>query len=142
MHFKSVDFVIPDDRLDVGIKVLGRFQYLTPCPDQEVCPSSRQEQYIPPPAFLLHVKSSELTVTLYPQSQTLWFLPPFDTSLSSVNGLKLSPYFVSASDQTVLPPWRPGRGSGFFKLDGDPVIVPKSHVLLESISPIVRTRFR
>jgi len=34
--------------------------------------------------------------------------------------------------QTILPPWRPGRGSGVFKSDSDPVVVPKSHILLEA----------
>jgi hypothetical protein len=45
---------------------------------------------------------------------------------------KLPSQFILASDQTVLPPWRPGRGSGVFKSDCDPVIVPKSHILLEA----------
>ncbi len=132
MLCKSIDFVIPDDRLRVGTKALTQFKSLTPCPDQEVCPSSSQERHTPPPAFHIHIKASEVTVALYPQSETLWFLPPLDSSFSSPKKLKLPSHFVLASDQTVLPPWRPGRGSGVFKSGRDPVVVPKTHILLEA----------
>jgi len=57
---------------------------------------------------------------------------PLDRSFASPKEVKLPSFFVFASDQTVLPPWRPGRGSGFFKPGQYPVIVPKSHVLLEA----------
>ncbi len=132
MICQSIDFVIPDDRLRVGEKALAQFKSLTPCPDREVCPSSSQERYTPPPAFHVHIEDSEVTVGLYPQSETLWFLPPLDSSFSSPKKSKLPSQFILASDQTVLPPWRPGRGSGVFKSDCDPVIVPKSHILLEA----------
>ncbi|KIX02794.1 uncharacterized protein Z518_08736 [Rhinocladiella mackenziei CBS 650.93] len=128
----SIDFVIPDDRLGVGMKTLTQFESLTPCPNQEVCPSSSQERHTPPPAFHVHIKDSEVTVALYPQSQTIWFLPPLDESFLSPKKLELPSHFVLASDQTVLPPGRPGRGSGVFKSDHDPVVVPKSHILLEA----------
>ena len=132
MLCKSIDFVIPDDRLRVGTKALTQFKSLTPCPDREVCPSSSQERHTPPPAFHIHIEDSEVTVALYPQSETLWFLPPLDSSFLCPKKVKLSSQFVLASDQTVLPPWRPGRGSGVFKSDNDPVVVPKSHILLEA----------
>lgn len=80
----------------------------------------------------MHIKGSEITVALYLQSTTLWFLPPLDGSLSSTKNLRLPSHFVLASDQTVLPPWRPGRGSGVFKSDSDSVVVPRSHILLEA----------
>ena len=80
----------------------------------------------------MHIKDSEVTVALYPQSKTLWFLPPLDDSVLSAKKVKLPSEFVLASDQTVLPPWRPGRGSGVLKSDRDPVVVPKSHILLEA----------
>jgi hypothetical protein len=57
---------------------------------------------------------------------------PLDRSLASPKEVKLPSPFVFASDQTVLPPWRLGRGSGFFKPGQYPVIIPKSHVLLEA----------
>ncbi|KAH0847435.1 hypothetical protein AYO21_11168 [Fonsecaea monophora] len=132
MLYKSIDFVIPDDRLRVSMKTISRFKGLEPCPDWEMCPSSSHERYTPPPAFHIHIKDSEVTVALYPQSETLWFLPPLDSSLLSPNKFMLPSHFVLASDQTVLPPWRPGRGSGVFKSDSDPVVVPKSHILLEA----------
>ncbi len=132
MLCKSLDFVIPDDHLRVGTKALTQFKSLTPCPDREVCPSSSQERHTPPPASHFHIKDSEVTVALYPQSETLCFLPPLDNSFSSPKKFKLPSQFILASDQTVLPPWRPGRGSGVFKSDCDPVVVPKSHILLEA----------
>jgi len=128
---KSIDFVIPDDRLRVGTKSLTHFKSLTPCPDQEVCPSSSQERHTPPPAFHIHIEDSEVTVALYLQSETLWFLPPLDSSFPFLKRLKYASQFILAADQTILPPWRPGRGSGVFKSGCDPVVVPKSHILLE-----------
>ncbi len=129
---KSVDFVISDDRLRVGTKSLTHFKSLTPCPDQEVCPSSSQERHTTPPAFHIHIEDSEVTVALYLQSETLWFLPPLDSSFSSPKRLELPSQFILAADQTILPPWRPGRGSGVFKSGCDPVVVPKSHILLDA----------
>jgi len=129
---KSVDFVISDDRLRVGTKSLTHFKSLTPCPDQEVCPSSSQERHTTPPAFHIHIEDSEVTVALYLQSETLWFLPPLDSSFSSPKRLELPSQFILAADQTILPLWRPGRGSGVFKSGCDPVVVPKSHILLDA----------
>ena len=71
-------------------------------------------------------------MALYPQSETIWFLPPLDSSFLCAKRLELSSHFVLASDQTILPPQRPGRGSGVFKSDQNQVIVPKSHILLEA----------
>ncbi|KAL9079253.1 MAG: hypothetical protein Q9157_001871 [Trypethelium eluteriae] len=129
---KSIDFVVPDDHLEAGAKALAQIQSLKPCLDQEVCPTSSLMRPTPPPAFHLHIDASEVTVALYLQSKTLWFLPPLDSSLSPPWRLKLPQHLVLASDQTVLPPQRPGRGSGFFKSDQPPVLVPQSHVLLEA----------
>lgn len=102
------------------------------CSNSEVCASSSPERCTPIPAFHVHTKISEVTVGVYLQSETLWFLPPLRESLSSPKVLELPSYFVFASDQRCLPPRRPGRGSGFFKSSEDQVIVPKSHILLES----------
>ena len=84
------------------------------------------------PAFHVHIEDSEVTVAIFPQSETLWSLPPLDSAFLAPKKLKLPSQFVLASDQTVLPPWRPGRGSGVFKSDCDPVVVPKSHILLDA----------
>jgi len=128
----SIDFVVPDDRLSAGMEALTQVQRLSPCPDGILCPSSSLDRYTPPPAFHMHIEASEVTVGLYQQSETLWFLPPLDSSLLSPKKAGLSSHFVLAFDQNVLPPRRPGRGSGAFKLDRDPVVVPKSHILLEA----------
>jgi hypothetical protein len=114
------------------MKTLTQFKSLTPCADWEVCPSSSQERPTPRPAFHIHIEDSEVTVALYPQSETIWFLPPLDSSFLCAKRLELSSHFVLASDQTILPPQRPGRGSGVFKSDQNQVIVPKSHILLEA----------
>ena len=50
-------------------------------------------------------------------------------------GLLPDPYLL-ASDHLVLPPYRPGRGCGFFPLTADPVVVIPSHVLLEAFMRI------
>ncbi|KAI1372053.1 hypothetical protein F4677DRAFT_433358 [Hypoxylon crocopeplum] len=81
----------------------------------------------------MHLEDSEVIVGLYTQLETLWFLPRLDLKLAFPSIYKLLDYFVLASDQTVLPPWRPGRESGVFNsAQGDLVVVPKSHVLLET----------
>jgi hypothetical protein len=131
-HSKSIDFVIPDSCLSTSIQVLSHLDSLAPCPDLKVCPASSRLRQTPPPTFHAHIKDFEVTVSLYLQSETLWFLKPLDSSLASPKEFELPSFFIFASDQTVLPPWRPGRGSGFFKLGQYPVIAPKSHVLLEA----------
>ena len=131
-HSKSIDFVVPDSCLSTSIQVLTHLENLTPCPDLKVCPASSRLRQTPPPTFHAHIKDLEVTVSLYLQSETLWFLTPFDRSLASPKEVALPSFFVFASDPTILPPWRPGRGSGFFKQGQYPVIIPKSHVLLEA----------
>jgi hypothetical protein len=131
-HSKSIDFVIPDSCLSTSIQVLTHLDNLAPCPDLKVSPASSRLRQTPPPTFHAHIEDLEVTVSLYSQSETLWFLLPLDWSLASPKEVELPSFFVFASDQTVLPPWRPGRGSGFFKPGQYPVIIPKSHVLLEA----------
>lgn len=131
-YSKSIDFVIPDTCLSTSIRVLTHLDTLTPCPDLKVCPASSRLRQTPPPTFHAHMKGLEVTVSLYLQSETLWFLKPLDWSLSSPKEIDLPSWFIFASNQTILPPWRPGRGSGFLKPGQYPVIVPKSYVLLEA----------
>ena len=114
------------------MKSLTQIKSLTPCPDVEVSRWSSQERPTPPPAFHMHTDHADVAVGLYRQSETLWFLPPLHSSLSSPKTLELPSQFILASDHTALAPWRPGRGSGVFKSDCYPVIVPKSHILLEA----------
>jgi hypothetical protein len=104
-----------------------------PCPNQNSCETISLDRPTPPPALHMHIKDIEdVTVGLYLQSDTIWFLPALESSLLSARNVELPSPYVLASDQTVLPPWRPARGSGFFKSNRYPVIVLKSHMLLEA----------
>jgi hypothetical protein len=132
IHLKSIDFVIPDTCLSTGTHALTRLDELAPCPNLNVCHVNSPKRPTPPPTFHAHIKDLQVTVSLYLQSETLWFLPPLDPSLARPIEVSLPSFFIFASDQTVLPPWRPGRGSGFFKPGHHPIIIPKSHVLLEA----------
>ncbi len=129
---KSIEFVVPNERLHLGLKALSQIRRITPCLRGEICSRNPQEQLIRPPAVHMHVDDSEVTVGLYSQSETLWFLPALDDSLLFPQKSTLPSYLVLASDQTVLPPWRPGRGSGVFEPTEHSVIVPQSIVLLEA----------
>lgn len=129
---KAIDFVVPNDSLHVGLKALSQIKRITPCPRGEICSMDPQELLIPPPAVHMHIDDSEVTVGLYSQSETLWFLPALDDTLLFPQKSKLPSYLVLASDETVLPPWRPGRGSGVFEQTEHSVIVPQSIVLLEA----------
>ncbi|KAK2022836.1 hypothetical protein LX32DRAFT_513307, partial [Colletotrichum zoysiae] len=128
----SIDFVIPDHLLAIGITAFSALPGLPPCSSLATCPSSSPERPTPAPAFHMHIDASEVTIALYLQSETLWFLPVLDTSLVSPDQSQLPSYFTLASNQDSLPPKRLGRGLGFFKDEKRPVMVPKSHVLLEA----------
>ncbi|TQN64885.1 hypothetical protein CSHISOI_10529 [Colletotrichum shisoi] len=118
-----------------GAKALERLHIIRPCPDRETCLTSSPERHTPPPAHHFHLHDSDVTVGLYLHSETLWFLPVLDSSLlcpPCPDTSKLPPHLTLASDDASLPPWRPGRGSGVFKPDSGPVVVPRAHVLLEA----------
>lgn len=114
------------------MNTLTHINSLIPCPDQALCPSNSPHRPTQSPSFHMHINASEVTLDLYLQSETLWFLPPFDSSFLSPKTPGLPAPFVLASDKTVLPPSRLGRGAGLFTCDDYPVIVPKSHVMLEA----------
>ncbi|KAK4242188.1 hypothetical protein C8A03DRAFT_40462 [Achaetomium macrosporum] len=130
----SIDFVIPDDCLEAGAGALAKCNGLVPCPDPLACPVTSKKRTTQPPVFHAHLDDdSEVTAGLYLQSDTLWLLPPLDHSLLSPSKVDLPPYFALASDQTVFPPWRPGRGAGVLNNSGvDAVFAPRSHILLEA----------
>ncbi|KAL8341950.1 hypothetical protein RB598_003734, partial [Gaeumannomyces tritici] len=128
----SVDFVISDADLVCGSQALSNAKHLTPCPDPSSCTTSSPSRPSLPPVFHRHIDASELTVGIYLQSETLWFLPPFTSDLLDPTGPQLPSQFTFASDGTALPPWRPGRGQGVFKGDLYPVVVLRSHTLLEA----------
>lgn len=130
---------MPDNHLNIAAKALENLLLLSACPDLATCfaSSSSPARQTPPAAAHLHINGTQVTVGLYPQSDTLWFLPPLNVSLFSNAPDKdhsmLPPYFCLASDSTVMPPRRPGRGSGVFRSGYHPVIVPRNHLLLEAI---------
>lgn len=128
---------MPDRRLDTAAKAVAKLKPLSACPDPATCLASpcSPDRYTPPAAAHLHVDFSDVTVGLYPQSDTLCFLPPLEISLASDaqdDDVRVPPYFCLASDRTALPPWRPGRASGAFQTGHHPVLVPRAHVLLEA----------
>ncbi|KAK1545551.1 hypothetical protein CPAR01_03053 [Colletotrichum paranaense] len=127
----SIDFVVQDKMLSVGADAISELPEIEQCPSVELCFASSPERRTPPPAFHVHIKSSELTIGLYLQSETLWFLPDFDDSLLAFED-KQSATFALAHNRDVLPPWRPGRGSGAFKSTDTSIVVPRSHILLEA----------
>ncbi|KAL9107991.1 MAG: hypothetical protein Q9227_007206 [Pyrenula ochraceoflavens] len=129
---KSIDFVVPDSQITAGAKALTQVKTLTSCPDLDACPISSKARFTAQPASHMHIEATEVAVALYPQSETLWFLPALDRALSSPSKLNLPPCFVLASDQSVLPCGGLGTGSGFFKSEKNLVALPKSHILLEA----------
>lgn len=126
--------MISDDCLEAGARALAQCNGLVACPDPPSCPATSEERYSQSLAFHAHLDDDlEVTADLYFQSDALWFLPPLDhVILSPSSSLDLPPYFALASDQTVFPPWRPGRGAGVFKSAAEPVIAPMAHILLEA----------
>ncbi|KAL1868846.1 hypothetical protein VTK73DRAFT_3489 [Phialemonium thermophilum] len=129
----SIDFVVPDKDLPASAKSLAPFKTLKACNDVGSCPTSSPNRYTPPPAFHKHLEQDpEVTVDLHLQSKTLWFLPPLNDSVLYPAKASLPSHYVLASDRSVLPPWRPGRGYGFFRSDRNVVVVPRSHVMLEA----------
>ncbi|KAM3424415.1 hypothetical protein BST61_g6420 [Cercospora zeina] len=132
----SIDFIVSDEQLHLSKDAIStRERGLITCREPENCLFGFKDRFTPPPAFHMHVRDDvNTTVGLFPQSETLWFLPPLAKVLADTpQKLQASPMFTLASDSSVLPPWRPGRGSGFFtNKDCHPVIVPRAAVLLEA----------
>lgn len=131
-RWQSIDFIVPDYQLQAAAKVLSDSDTLEPCPDINVCLAGPHNRCTPPAAHHVHVHGSEITVEIFIQSETLWFLPELDQSLVFPPTLDLHPYFVFASDKHTLPPERLGRWSGAFQEDFVPVLVPRAIVLLEA----------
>ncbi|KAI7472901.1 hypothetical protein KC357_g5641 [Hortaea werneckii] len=128
----SVDLIVPDGQLQAAAKILYELDTLEACPDVNVCLAGPHNRCTPPAAHHLHVHCSTLTVDIFIQSETLWFLPELDQSLVFPPTMDLHPHFVFASDEGTLPPKRLGRGSGAFEEDFVPVLVPRAIVLLEA----------
>lgn len=84
----------------------------------------------PPPTVHFPI-DAEMTVSMYAQSSTLWFLPGL-----ALDKITCSPNFILASDSR-LPSLRPGRGHGVFHISALPVYIPTAHLLLEAFIRLV-----
>jgi hypothetical protein len=103
---------------------------LAGCTEPKSCNTIAHTRTSPAPAAHFHMHS-EMTVSIYTQSSTLWFLPSLE--LKQITG---SPDIILASDSR-LPPPRPGRGHGAFQAGPFPVYVPTAHRLLEAFVRLV-----
>lgn len=100
---------------------------LAGCKNPETCTAVADTRRSPPPAAHFHI-DTEITISIYKQSSTLWFLPTLELSPDSIGK---SPDIILASDP-CLPPQRPGRGHGAFRPTTLPVYSPSAHRLLEA----------
>ncbi|KAL2017208.1 hypothetical protein VTK56DRAFT_2415 [Thermocarpiscus australiensis] len=126
------------------IVTTGHFsQRLVACPDTTTClDGTSPNRTHPHPAFHVHIEgvtnpSSLSAVCLFPQSETLWFLPPLSPYLASPRAHPLPRYLALACDRTALPPFQIGMGRGAFDSDQTVVLVPKVHVLTEALMRIM-----
>ncbi|KAG5926249.1 hypothetical protein E4U42_003489 [Claviceps africana] len=127
-----INFVVPDELLTVATHALLPHEKLTACPDGEDCDIISPTRPTPAPQSHLHIGKAEEPVGLYTQSMTLWFLPPLEAALVMPDQGELPPPYALASDESILPPYRPGRGCGFFTSTVHPVVIVRPHVLLEA----------
>ncbi|OBT92627.1 hypothetical protein VE01_09832 [Pseudogymnoascus verrucosus] len=125
----SIDFVVPDDLVVAADSALQN-KGLADCSEAESCTAVVETRTSPPPAAHFHI-DAEMTVSIYTQSSTLWFLPGL-----ALNQIFCSPDFILASDSR-LPPPRPGRGHGAFQNSPLPVYIPIAHRLLEAFVRLV-----
>lgn len=128
--------MVPDELLLVATTALMPHEKLILCPDGKDCDVIEPNRPTPAPESHLHIEGAEEPIGLYPQSVTLWFLPPLQAALTTPDKGQLPPYYALASDESILPPSRLGRGSGFFKSTVHPVVIVPSHVLLEAFMRI------
>lgn len=126
---QSIDFVVPD-RLITAAESTLQNKGLADCSEPESCTAVVETRTSPPPAAHFHI-NAEMTVSIYTQSSTLWFLPSL-----TLSQISCSPGFILASD-SHLPPPRPGRGHGAFHISAFPVYIPIAHRLLEAFVRLV-----
>lgn len=126
---QSIDFVVPDNLITAAETSLQN-KGLDHCSDPETCTAVAETRTSPAPTAHFHI-DSEMTVSIYAQSSTLWFLPCL-----ALNQIVCSPDFILAPDSS-LPPPRPGRGHGAFNTSPFPVYIPTAHRLLEAFVRLV-----
>ncbi|KAI0106886.1 hypothetical protein F4814DRAFT_452098 [Daldinia grandis] len=130
----GIEFVVPDEKVSAAVAAL-KGSNLKRCPDPRSCVVSRERTQQPAPAFHMHLGMSEVDVSIRMHSETLWFIsPPPEDIFSRSQSLTRSQAsrYIFASDDSILPPPRHGRGHGAFSKEGFPVIVPTAHTILEA----------
>ncbi|KAG5946271.1 hypothetical protein E4U59_004165 [Claviceps monticola] len=128
----SMGYSRPPQELSTSTRCCFPAQMAT-CKD---CRNVSPKRLTPAPDSHLHIEGTKVPVGLFVQSVTLWFLPPLEAALITPDQGQLPPPYALASDESILPPWRPGRGAGVFKSKAYPVVVVRSHVLLEAFMRI------
>ncbi|KAI1127342.1 hypothetical protein F5Y10DRAFT_266153 [Nemania abortiva] len=129
----GLEFIVPDEKLPAATAALKRTK-LSPCQDTRICPVSREAAMPHIPTFHMHFGTSQpaFYVSLWPHSQILSFAPEANIlSEDLVPGARVLGPYVLASDTSVLPGPRAGRGHGALSKGGR-VIVPSAHTLLEA----------
>ncbi|KAK4141258.1 uncharacterized protein C8A04DRAFT_31236 [Dichotomopilus funicola] len=76
-------------------------------------------------------------ISLFPQSETIWFLPPLSATLARPRTCQLPPYLALASDRTALPFYERPPEWGAFHLDQTVVLVLKAHIMTEALMRIM-----
>lgn len=107
------------------------------CAGPQRCTAVAENRVSPIPKSHFHI-DPEVTVSIYGQSASLWFLPSLSKSMNEKNAAHND--IMLASDPR-LPSKRLGRGHGAFRDATFPVYIPTAHRLLESyLRSIARDR--
>ncbi|KAI8949881.1 hypothetical protein F4801DRAFT_551381 [Xylaria longipes] len=133
----GLEFVVSDERLPSAVAALKKARRLCPCPNPRVCPVSRDIDRPHIPAFHMHLGSprSAVHVSLWPHSEILGFVPnagiPGSIGTGTDPRRRTAPYIL-ASDTSLLPGPRLGRGNGALSKGVGRIVVPSAQTLLEA----------
>ncbi|CAJ2506277.1 Uu.00g004070.m01.CDS01 [Anthostomella pinea] len=130
---QRIEFIVEDDKLPGAVAALKE-SGLSPCADPRLCYVSGVSVEPPFPALHMHIGMSGVYVILWPHSTILWSFPsPSHINLEcKQDDPHASLRYVLASDTSVLPGPRLGRGRGAFSKDGGHVVVPSASTMLEA----------
>ncbi|KAI1332869.1 hypothetical protein F5Y16DRAFT_356838 [Xylariaceae sp. FL0255] len=130
----GLEFIVPIEGLPGAISALKKTEKLCICSDPRTCPVSREKDMPHIPSFHMHLgePASELYVSLWPHSEILGFVPEANSPACMTIERHPTGLYISASDKSMLPGPRPGRGHGALSEGGGQVTVPSSHTMLEA----------